>query len=178
MNNPANVPLVLIGMMGSGKTTCGRILAQLLGRQFIDLDEQVERCSQMTISRLLTTRGETGLREFETLALRQALKHRHSVIASGGGVILRCQNRRLLTDSGFVIFLRTSVTELARRLATEQKVRPLLDGSRAVVDQLVLLANQRNALYLAVSDLIVSTDTRSTAATAAVIQQKLEECVV
>lgn len=128
-------PLFLTGMMGCGKTTVGRQLANELGAPLCDLDARIERLFGATVPELFAERGEPGFREAEALALaalvaEPGLSGRAVVVATGGGAVLRPDNREAMDRVGTRIYLEVSVDELVRRLLVERSAdegaRPLL----------------------------------------------------
>lgn len=148
--------IVLIGPMGSGKTTVGRALAESLGRPFIDTDELVARDSGESISQLMATRGEEAFRDLEVGAVREATSTPGSVIACGGGAVLRPANVEALRDAGTVIYLRAS-PEIAAARVGEGPGRPLLEGG-AVEETMWALITEREPAYRAVADYIANAD--------------------
>lgn len=136
--------IYLIGMMGSGKTTVGQILAQQLGYRFFDTDVLIERVTNKTINEIFATEGEEKFREIESQILGQLSAYTKSVVATGGGIVLKPQNWSYLRQ-GLVIWLDASVDLLIRRL-TEDNTRPLLKESN-LQEKLVSLLEQRQSLY-------------------------------
>ena len=137
--------LVLVGLMGSGKTTLGRRLAERLGRPFLDSDEMVEARHGRTVRDIWRAEGESGYRGFETEALREALAGPPAVIAAAGGVVLSEENRRALRDSGArVIWLKAEPEMLVARTATGEH-RPLLDDDPLAALQ--AMSRSRHDLY-------------------------------
>jgi shikimate kinase len=121
--------LVLVGLMGSGKTTVGRLLAERLGRHFVDSDEAIESREGRTVREIWLTDGEPAFRELETVALREALAMQApSVIAAAGGVVLAERNRAALKAADVdVVWLRADPAVLVDR-ASRGHHRPLLDA--------------------------------------------------
>ncbi len=118
--------IYLTGFMGAGKTTVGRLLARILGRRFWDLDQVLARRLGMPIARVFARRGEEAFRRAETAELKRLLRRRRLVVATGGGLPQRARNRRLMEQSGRVVYLETGLDECARRLAAAgQEQRPL-----------------------------------------------------
>ncbi|MET0145539.1 MAG: shikimate kinase [Ilumatobacteraceae bacterium] len=152
--------VVLIGMMGSGKTTAGRRLAQILGRRLVDSDELVEARTGRTVREIFEAEGEPAFRVLETAALVEALATAEPlVIAAAGGVLMLRENRDALIASGaHVIWLRADPAELARRAVTGQH-RPLLDGDPEAAMRRLL--PEREPQYLEVADDVVDTDDRT-----------------
>ena len=119
--------IILIGFMGVGKTSLGKLLASKLGRAFIDLDEKIERDSNMTIPQIFEMHGEKYFRELEKAAVREVTVRKNLVIATGGGTVKDEENLQLLKNSGVIICLTADAEEIFRR--TEKRgERPVLDG--------------------------------------------------
>lgn len=152
--------IILIGPMGSGKTTIGRILAQELDLEFHDCDQDLEHQTGASVNLIFDVEGEAGFRQRETRLLRKLVKRRGVLIATGGGVVTREENRKLLQENGLVIWLKTSVDQQLRRL-DHDKSRPLLQtpDRKARLEQ---MAHERNPLYQSVADLeFISPDRHS-----------------
>lgn len=153
-------PTVLIGMMGAGKTTVGRALADRLGVEFVDTDDLVAVAAGLSIRELFERHSEEHFRRVESSVLEEALRGITSgVIGCGGGVVIAAANRRLLKDANAaVVWLRASPDVLAGRLAGATD-RPLLDGD--AVAKLDGLTAQRGAWYAEVATVVVDVDNRS-----------------
>jgi 5-deoxy-5-amino-3-dehydroquinate synthase len=149
--------LVLVGMMGAGKTTVGRRLAHRLGRRMVDSDELIEARTGRTVREIFEAEGEAAFRVLETAALVEALDETEPlVIAAAGGVLLRPQNRDALRRSGAqVVWLRADPAVLAER-ATRGAHRPLLDGDPDAAMRRLLPA--REPLYQEAADTVIDTD--------------------
>jgi len=152
---PHDLPVFLVGMMGAGKTTIGRGLARALGREFIDLDHELEARCGVRVPVIFEIEGEAGFRRREAVALQECTQRRGIVMATGGGAILAPENRRLLRERGVVVYLRASVDELYRRTCRDRN-RPLLATAdpRATLRQLLTL---REPLYTEAAHLVVDT---------------------
>ena len=152
--------IVLVGMMGVGKTTVGRLLADRLGRRLIDSDAMIEERAGRTVREIWTTDGEPAFRALETEALVEALAAPEpAVIAAAGGVVLSEPNRRALAESGaHVVWLLADVDVLVERVRNGMH-RPLLDNDPEAV--LRALHEFRAPLYQEVADAVVSVDHRS-----------------
>ena len=148
--------VVLVGMMGAGKTTVGRLLAEQLGRRLIDSDELIEATSGRTVREIWRTDGEPAFRVLETAALRDALADPEPlVIAAAGGVVLSEENRAALTDAhAVVVWLRAPPEVLVGRVGRDEH-RPLLDDDPAATLQ--RMEDDREALYQEVADVTVDT---------------------
>ena len=144
--------LYLVGMMGSGKTSTGRPLAQQLGYGFVDADAVIEQAAGCSIPEIFERDGEAGFRKLESQVL-SAISQRHSlVVATGGGVVTQQENWGLL-HSGIVIWLDVVPEQLIQRLRADTTVRPLLQTADPDA-ALNALLNQRRPLY-AEADLTV-----------------------
>ena len=147
--------LYLVGNMGSGKTTVGRLVAQRLQLPFYDLDQQIEQATGQTIANLFAQRGEQAFRELECDMLTQTIFVPRGVIATGGGVVLNERNRRLMRHRGWVIYLRASPETLWQRLQHTTD-RPLL-RTELPYETLQAIAQQREPLYQE-ADWVIDTD--------------------
>jgi shikimate kinase len=123
-----DAPIFLVGFMGSGKTTVGRLLAARLGWLFADLDDRIVRAAGMPIPEIFAREGEPGFRRRETEALRAAAAERRTVLATGGGAACRDENLAVMLAAGHVVALGVSAAEAVRR-AGVRSGRPLLDGA-------------------------------------------------
>jgi shikimate kinase len=144
--------LVLVGPMGAGKTTIGKRLARKFGLEFVDLDRVIEQASGARVALIFEHEGEAGFREREHRALAEACRRRGQVIATGGGAVLREDNRALLRQAGFVVWLRTPVERQLQRLARDTS-RPLL-ATPDREQRLVEMARLRDPLYREVAQLV------------------------
>lgn len=149
--------IILIGFMGSGKTSVGESLAKKLSCPFQDTDQLIEKKAGITIQQMFETQGEEYFREYETKLLQELkLSLEHTVLSTGGGMPLRKQNARLLKDLGHVIYLKAEAETVLKRLAGDTS-RPLLRQSdrRKRVEQLL---SERTPLYKWAADHIIETD--------------------
>ena len=141
--------IVLIGMPGSGKSTLGRYLAEMLDREFIDADPEIEKDAGKTISELFAV-SEDYFRRQETITTKRLAKLQDKVLAMGGGVVLRQENIINLKENGLIIFLDRSPEDIVGDVDTE--TRPLLAAGRQRIYDLYA---QRKALYRAAADVTV-----------------------
>lgn len=152
---PKNI--VLIGLMGSGKSTIGRKLQTLLGYPMIDTDHLIEEKARMTVSEIFAKRGEPAFRELESAILNElsAPGTPRRIIATGGGIIGRKANRRLLSKLGYVVWLQAPVDVILQRTARNRD-RPLLqdENPRAKIEKLLI---ERSPLYHEIADLELET---------------------
>lgn len=121
-------PIFLCGLMGSGKSTVGRILASKIGVPFVDLDEEIERKAGKTVSEIFAREGEARFRELERLVLMDCIENDTGVFALGGGALQSREIAEQVADTGTLVYLETSVDVLAERLLGDDS-RPLLQGS-------------------------------------------------
>ena len=165
--------IILIGPMGSGKSTIGNIIAKRLHREFKDSDHFIENRTGVDIARIFDIEGEQGFRDRESNALSELLSENNRVIATGGGSVLRSENRQLLKQKGYIVFLDTTVNQQMQRLRRDKK-RPLLqtDDPRARLESLL---KQRRPIYLDLADLVIKTDKRVARRLAADIINQLPE---
>lgn len=143
--------LILVGPMGAGKSSIGRRLAARFGLPFVDADREIECATGAAIPLIFELAGEAGFREREHEVLARLCRSGPSVIATGGGAVLRADNRRLLSEHGFVVHLDVDPESQLRRLAND-RARPLLQrpDRREVLQR---LGEERAPLYAEVADL-------------------------
>ncbi len=146
----------LVGPMGAGKTTIGKFLAQRLNLDFADTDSEIEKRTGADIPWIFDVEGEEGFRDREQQVVEEMTLWDNVLLATGGGVVIRPDNRRALAARGFVIYLHASVEEQVRRTHRDRR-RPLLqDGDPEEV--LRALMEQRDAHYREISDHVINTD--------------------
>jgi shikimate kinase len=151
--------LILVGMMGSGKTTIGRTLAKHLGKTFVDSDEEIQHRTGVTIPHIFDVEGEAGFRLRETAAIRELVVRDNMVLATGGGAILAEQNRIMLSENGIVVYLKTNVHDLWQRTRHDRN-RPLLQTADPRA-KLAELFDQRDPLYQQAADIVVQSGKQS-----------------
>ncbi|HLN18020.1 MAG TPA: shikimate kinase [Acidimicrobiales bacterium] len=147
--------LLLVGMMGSGKTTVGRLLADRLGWPFFDSDAEVEAATGKSVPEIFEERGEAAFRAAETEALQDGVADGPSVVAVAGGAVLDPANRDLIARSGRVVWLRARPATLVGRVGSGEG-RPLLGDDPA--DALVRLDAVRRPLYAELADEVIDVD--------------------
>lgn len=171
VGRPANI--FLVGMMGAGKTTAGRLLARRLGRHFIDTDHEIEARCGVGIPLIFEIEGEAGFRAREARAIEELTAQDDVVLATGGGAVLRADNRRKLAARGMVIYLHAPPEALYRRVRSDRN-RPLL----ATVDplgRLRALYAERDPLYREIADVVVETGAQSARSLSRAILARIEE---
>ena len=178
--SPGAGAIVLIGFMGSGKSSVARLLARDLKREAIDLDKVVEQMTGRTVAQLFATQGEAAFRALETEALQAALQTSR-IISTGGGVPTQAQNRTLLKQAPAgtcVVYLKAQPHTLATRIRRQPGKRPLIDGG-AVLNlaqtqaRVAQLLAERAAHYEACADMIIDTDALRLPAVAQAIAKNL-----
>ena len=150
---PENI--FLVGLMGAGKSTVGRILARRLGKRFVDTDHEIEKRNGVTIPVIFEIEGEDGFRRREQEVLADLAQEKDLVLSTGGGIVLKPENREVLRTHGFVVYLNARPELLAER-TKHDRTRPLLN----VEDPLTRLRELyavRDPLYREVAHAIVET---------------------
>lgn len=148
-----SISIILVGMMGAGKTTVGKKLAKKLDLQFVDLDHEIERHTGVSVATIFEIEGEPGFRQRETNALKQVIEAGRQIIATGGGAVLSAMNRAMLSRAGCVVYLQAT-PELIYARTRHDTGRPLLQ----VADPLGRIRNlvsQRDPLYREVADIVI-----------------------
>ena len=169
MKIPENI--FLIGPMGVGKSTIGRQLANLLNKDFMDTDHEIEKRTGVDIPTIFDIEGEEGFRKREAAVLDEMTSGSNLVLATGGGAILLEDNRRALRR-GFVVYLSASLETLVERTRRD-KSRPLLQNTDRQ-KKIKELMTERDPIYRQESDIIVETDGRSAKAVAKEIVDQLK----
>lgn len=155
--------IYLVGMMGAGKTTLGRALAHRLGLEFVDMDRLLVEKTGVPVTTIFEIEGEEGFRRRESCALAEAASHDDRIIATGGGAVLAEENRRVMRESGTVVYLRARLESLWER-TRHDTARPLLKtpDPKGTLERLL---GERDPLYREAAHVVV--DTGSQSATAA-----------
>ena len=149
--------IVVIGFMGAGKTSVGRLVARALGREFVDTDLMIERATRMTIAELFQREGELSFRRREMAAIDRAISVPGRVIAVGGGAVLSAENRTALKQAGLLVYLRATPETLAGRL-TGVTDRPLLGNTADRAGRIRDLLVARGPIYETAGDVAIDTD--------------------
>jgi shikimate kinase len=165
--------IFLVGLMGAGKTSVGRLLAQRLDMKFFDADAEIERITGVKIPVIFEIEGESGFRSREEKMIEQLTAMNGIVLATGGGAVISDTNRRFLKSRGRVIYLRAAPEDLWRRTRRDRN-RPLLQTADPL-GKLRSLHEQRDPLYREVAHLIVDTGSQSVAHLTSSIQQHLTD---
>jgi shikimate kinase len=163
--------IFLVGMMGAGKTTIGKVLAKKLDRTFLDTDQEIVRRTGVAIPVIFDIEGESGFRTRERTMLEELSRMENIVLATGGGIVLQEANRQTLRSCGTVIYLRASIDDLWRRTRHDRN-RPLLQTNDPQ-ETIRNLYEQRDPLYLEVAHVTVDTSSQSVPQLISVLLQKL-----
>jgi shikimate kinase len=164
--------IYLVGMMGAGKTSVGKLLARHLGKTFHDSDHVIETRTGVKISVIFELEGEAGFRAREAAVISELTALKDIVLATGGGVVLDARNRELLKARGTVVYLRASVNELWNRTRHDRN-RPLLRTADPHA-RLCELHAHRDPLYREVADITVETGSQSLRTLVTKLEQRLE----
>ena len=160
----------LIGMMGSGKSSVGKLLANKLQFSNIDIDKEIEKDEKLSIKEIFEKKGENYFREIESKYLLR--KRKLAVVSCGGGIILYKKNREFLKTSGYTIYLKSSIPTLEERLLNKNN-RPLLDNDD-LKETLINIYNKRKTLYTSAANTTIITDRRSVKKVCELIIKKLK----
>ena len=164
-------PVFLVGFMGAGKTSVARKLARMAGVASVDMDTYIERCEHKRVKDIFAEVGEEGFRAIETQTLYElGMKKDPMVVSCGGGVVLRPENRRALSELGLVVYLSVTAVEAASRLS-DVSSRPLF-GDLQIAQRVI---NERLPLYEEVADVTIDTVGRGSSSIAHEVFDILKE---
>lgn len=163
--------IILVGLMGAGKSTIGRNLARILNKEFYDSDRVIEERTGVDIATIFEIEGEQGFRDREEQVIKELCEQDNIVLATGGGSILRKTNRNNMSKRGHVVYLRTSAELLYSRIRHDKK-RPLMQ-TKSPLDTLKTLLDNREPHYMDVADTVVMTGKQKVA----VIVRRVEEAL-
>ena len=168
MNN-----IILIGFMGSGKSSVGRYMEESEGFALIDTDEYIEKQQNDSISNIFANKGEEYFRNLETECIKEliALNTDMTVISVGGGLPMRGENQKLLKELGKIVYLRATVDTLVSRLMGDT-TRPLLKGGD-LRQKITELFEKREATYEGIADIVIDTDNYSPKEIYNIIKERL-----
>ena len=164
-------PVILIGMMGAGKSSIGKMLAANIGAHFIDSDTEIEKAAKMTISEIFKLHGEAYFRDGEKRVFKRLLEGQPAIIAAGGGAFANTPTREIILESGFSIWLKVNRETLIRRISKRPEKRPLL--AKGNIEQTISrLMEERYPVY-AEADIMVESDDGERPQTVKVISEIL-----
>lgn len=165
--------IFLVGLMGAGKTTIGKLLARRLKKTFIDCDHELEQRTGVKIPLIFELEGEAGFREREAALIQELAQRQDLVLATGGGAVLRKENRDALAQNGTVVYLNAKVEDLWLR-TQHDKNRPLLQTADPQAKLYELFA-QRDPLYREIADIIVTSGQQNVQYAAREVERRLRE---
>ncbi len=143
--------------MGAGKSTIGRLLAETMDRMFVDIDREIESRTGVPVSWVFDKEGETGFRDRETALLRESAGKQNIIVATGGGSVMRSENRELMANTGFIVFLKASIEVQVERTLKDKR-RPLLQNVPDRYETLAAIYKQRESIYRSLAHKSISTD--------------------
>jgi shikimate kinase len=149
--------IVLIGPMGSGKTTVGRRLSEKLGIDFYDADHEIIDKTGVSIDHIFDVEGEDGFRKRESDVLKDLCSKSNIVIATGGGAVILKENRLEISKNGSVVYLSSTVDQILRRIS-KSKTRPLLENSADKRKTILDIVEARDPLYREIATIIINTN--------------------
>lgn len=163
--------IFLVGLMGAGKTTIGKLLAKRLKKTFIDTDHEIEHRTGVRIPLIFELEGEAGFREREAALIRELTQRQDIVLATGGGAILRHENRDALAQNGTVVYLNAKIEDLWQR-TQHDKNRPLLQTQdpKAKLTELFI---QRDPLYREIAHMIITSGQQNVQHAARELERRL-----
>ena len=153
--------VILIGFMGVGKTTVGRQLAKKMNLEFIDMDKEIEKREERSISKIFKENGELYFRQTETLILKELLKRNDILISTGGGIVTIEENYKILKKEKNVIFLDANTNTILKHLSNETHKRPLLANSNNKEKTISELLEARYDKYNGVSDIKIDVNQKN-----------------
>ena len=145
--------IILIGFMGVGKTTIGKIIAKKLKLNFVDMDNYIEKREGKSISKIFEEYGEQHFRELESESLKDLIKSDNIVISTGGGIVTKKENSDILKKEKIVIFLDANTQTILNNIYKEIDKRPLLSNSKNIEYTISNLLNQRYEKYNSICDI-------------------------
>jgi shikimate kinase len=171
LSAPGNI--FLVGLMGAGKTSVGKLLAKRFNKAFYDCDQEIERRTGVKIPVIFDIEGEDGFRDRESAVLADLANLQDIVLATGGGAVVRDENRKMLKKNGTVIYLRASLDDLWQRTRHDRN-RPLLQTPDPRTKLADLYAH-RDPLYSEVATLVIDTGNQSLRSLVQRLEQRLRE---
>lgn len=166
--------IFLIGPMGAGKSTIGRQIAQQLGMEFFDSDQEIEKRTGADIAWIFDLEGEDGFRVREEKVINELTEKQGVVLATGGGSVLSKETRNRLSARGIVVYLETTIEKQMSRTQKDKR-RPLLQGNNTPRERYEELAKERNALYEEIADITIKTDEQSAKSMASYVIEQIEK---
>ena len=165
--------IFLVGLMGAGKTSVGKVLSRRLGKAFYDCDHEIERATGVKVPVIFDIEGEAGFRAREARVLAELVTRTDIVLATGGGAAVSAANRKLLREHGIVVYLRATPNDLWQRTRHDRN-RPLLQTADPLA-RLTELYEERDPLYRAAADIVIDTGSQSLISLAHKLEHRLLE---
>ncbi|MBI1919382.1 shikimate kinase [Candidatus Microgenomates bacterium] len=166
--------IVLIGMRGAGKSTVGRILARRLKKKFLEMDNLIIKKAGMTVPRMVQKYGWEYFRDLESGVCKKVAKLDNRVVSTGGGVVIRQENVKMLKKNGLIFLLVASLDRLLKRIG-EDESRPSLTGTNSRREDMRRVLAQRRKLYIEAADEVIDTNKLTTKEVAEVIDLVLKQ---
>lgn len=164
--------IVLVGMRGSGKSTVGKLLAEKLGKTFVETDALIVQKAGKSIPEIVSEKGWDYFRDLESEAIREVSRGDNEVISTGGGAILRPENVAALKRNGMLVYLRASLETLRIRIAGNTD-RPSLTGTKNAIDEMEEILLKRSPIYESTADIVIDTDTIDPESIATIVIEKM-----
>jgi shikimate kinase len=153
--------IVLIGMSGVGKSEKGRYLADILGWNFIDTDQEIVNREKITIENIFIRHGEEYFRDIESKLIEEVSRLSNTVISTGGGIVIRSKNIEFLRKNGYIFLFMGKIQTIVNNLSKSDVVRPLLKGDSDLYQKVETLFNKREDLYRSSCDTIIYIDDKT-----------------
>lgn len=171
----SEMPIVLIGLMGAGKTSVGRRLAQQLALPFVDADDEIEKAAGCTIPEIFDIYGESAFRDVEQRVIERLIGESRMILATGGGAYMTERTRSTITENALAVWLRADLDTLVER-TSRRNGRPLLEGGESPRHVLEKLMAIRYPIY-ANADIIVDTGRENMEITVDRVASKIKSCI-
>lgn len=153
--------VIIIGFMGVGKSVVGELLARTLNMNFIDMDEEIEKREGCSITEIFNLKGQEYFRKVERELLEEMSKKDNYIISTGGGIVTREENCKILRKQKIVVFLDANVKTIIRNVSNEIEKRPLLKGSINLEDKIMELLNERYDRYKECSNINIDVNDKN-----------------
>lgn len=153
--------IIIIGFMGVGKSVVGELLSKTLNMNFIDMDEEIEKREGCTITEIFNLKGQEYFRKVERELLEEMSKKDNYIISTGGGIVTREENCKILRKQKIVVFLDANVKTIIRNVSNEIEKRPLLKGSINLEDKIMELLNERYDHYKECSNINIDVNDKN-----------------
>lgn len=160
-NHPLPFHLLLIGFMGTGKSTVARYLGKTCGMEILEMDQEIARREKKSIPDIFAQKGENYFRNLETSLLKELQDQKNQIVSCGGGAVLRPENVTEMKKNGKVVLLTASPQTVLERVRYDHS-RPVLNNHKNTAD-IARLMEERREKYLAAADLVIATDNKSIA---------------